>query len=279
MEQENSWHFLADLNLPYMKLIIMAVVASISLLIIHPPKSAEEMKKEKLKIEVWSDVVCPFCLVGKKNLEQAITNLNLQNDVEVIWHSYQLDPTFPKDTTILYYPYHFQRSGYTEKQLKPMSKRLNLIGKPYSIQYNFDKVLVINSIDLHRLLFWSKKFDLYNALNEALMIAYFTNGVDLSKQPNVLKIVGEVGLNTIEAKNILATDTYFKDVKTDIRKAQDLGINGVPYFLINGNEKISGAQDIKSFEMVISSALSKATLNEECNTKTMCLPEKGCGIE
>jgi predicted DsbA family dithiol-disulfide isomerase len=256
----------------------MAVLMVFNLSSIHQLNKEKEMKEEKMKIEVWSDVVCPFCLVGKKNLEQAINNLHAEDKVEVIWHSYQLDPVFPKDASMLYYPYHLKRSGYTERQLKPMGQRLNQMAEPYGIKYNFEKVLVVNSIDLHRLLFWSKKFDLYDQLNEAFMMAYFTKGVDLSKDMNVLEIIDQVGLNVSEAKNILSSDAYFSDVKEDIQKARELGIRGVPFFLINKSEKIAGAQDIRSFEVAISSALQKTKLSRTQNSSTICLPEKGCGV-
>ncbi|NRA51371.1 MAG: DsbA family oxidoreductase [Phaeodactylibacter sp.] len=237
------------------------------------------MSDERVKIEIWSDVVCPFCFIGKKKIEQAIAQLGVHDQVEVIWHSYQLDPTFPKDTSMLYYPYHYQRSGYTEAQLKPTGKRLNQIGLQYGIEYKFEHVNVVNSLNLHRLLFWSKEFGLYNQLNERLMIAYFSEGADLSNQDELLEIISRVGLDVIEAKRILESDEYLEVVTAELDKSRKLGINGVPFFLIDGTEKISGAQDNHVFENAISNAVQKLAIPKKEDPGLMCSPNSNCKID
>lgn len=216
-----------------------------------------DVKNEKIKIEVWSDVVCPFCYMGKKKLEQAVKKLNAEGQVEIVWNSFQLDPTFPKDSTVEYYPYLSKRTGYTEAQLKSIGNDLNQAGQVYGIEYNFGNMQVVNTLDLHRLLTWSKQFGLNSELKEAFMAAYFTDNANLSDDAEVLKIIDKVGLNVAEAKKVLETDAYAQDVQNDINRSNSLGIQGVPYFLINGKQAISGAQDDSVFEKVISAALEK----------------------
>lgn len=240
--------------------------------------STEEMKNEKVKIEIWSDVVCPFCFIGKKKIEETVKALNVQDQVEIVWHSYQLDPSFPADTSMLYYPYHNQRSGYTEAQLQPMGQRLNQVGEPYDITYNFEKIHVVNSFNLHRLLLWSQQFGLYNELNEALMRAYFTDGIDLSKQNELLKIVASVGLNKSIAITVLNSNKYKAEVTADISQSRQLGISGVPYFLINGTEKISGAQNNRVFEKAIMNAISQENEIIETEDTEICIPGSNCKI-
>ena len=212
---------------------------------------------EKVKIEIWSDVVCPFCFLGKKIIDQAIEELGSHNRVDIVWRSFQLDPNFPQNDSMMYYRYHFKRSGYTEEQLKPMGQKLNLEGNKYDIKYKFENVHVVNSLNLHRLLIMSKEFKLYDELNEAIMTAYFTNGIDLSSHEELLKITAQVGLDNVKAQTVLSSQRHLEEVTTDMKKARELGISGVPYFLISQTESISGAPDVSVFKKVISTAIAK----------------------
>ncbi|HAY88115.1 MAG TPA: disulfide bond formation protein DsbA, partial [Bacteroidetes bacterium] len=113
------------------------------------------MNTEKAKIEVWSDVVCPFCLVGKKKLEQAIESQNAQNHIEIIWRSFQLDPGFPQNESVPSMKNLTERKGYPADQVVAMCGQLTASGKPYGIDFNFDNALTFNTSNAHRLIHWA----------------------------------------------------------------------------------------------------------------------------
>jgi predicted DsbA family dithiol-disulfide isomerase len=230
----------------------------------------------KIKIEIWSDVVCPFCFIGKKKMEQAITKLNAEDKTEIIWHSFQLDPDFPKDTSAPSTEYLSEKKGYPVEQIKGMYNQLTHQGAAYGIDFQFEKALSFNTIDVHRLIQWSKILNKSNELKEAFMLAYFTDGIDLSQQENMLKVVESLGLDTTKAKEILGNDAFAQDVEQDIYQSRQLGIRGVPYFLINEKEVISGAQNDSVFENVLTTALKNVKPKETTSQEGICLPNGEC---
>ena len=216
-----------------------------------------KMNSEKVKIEIWSDIVCPFCYIGKKKLEQAITKLDAREKVEIVWHSYQLDPDFPKGTSKSSTEYLSERKGYPVSQIIGIHQQLVNQATAYGIDFQFEKSLSFNTGDAHRLWQWSRQFNKEGELKEALMKAYFTDGTDLSKKENLLVVAVSVGLDKIEADKVLSNDLFEQEVEMDIYQARQLGIRGVPYFLINEKASISGAQPDQVFEHVLSTALNK----------------------
>jgi predicted DsbA family dithiol-disulfide isomerase len=232
----------------------------------------KNMSNETVKIEIWSDVVCPFCFVGKRKLEQAIKNLNAEDKVEIIWHSFQLDPDFPADKAYPSAQYLSERKGYPIDQVKAMSNQLVENGKGYGIDFKFDKALIFNTFNAHRLIQWSKTESKSDALKEALMIAYFTDGTNLTEEEKLLEVVNSVGLSTEKAKSILDSEEYFEEVRMDIYQAHQLNVRGVPYFLINEKTAISGAQADEVFENALKAELSAVKPLIESLTEGVCLP-------
>lgn len=213
----------------------------------------------KIKIEIWSDVVCPFCYVGKKKLEQAINKLDANDKVEIIWRSFQLDPNFPKNEAIPSTQYLVQKRGYPADQVNAMSNNLKQQATQYGIDFNFENAQTFNTEDVHRLLHWAKSSNKTNELKEALMKAYFTDGKNLSLNNEILQVVASVGLDKNEALKILESSKFTEEVQMDIYMAQQVGARGVPFFVFNNKPAISGAQDDKVFEQAISSFLSEIT--------------------
>ena len=234
------------------------------------------MSSEKVLIEIWSDVVCPFCYVGKKKLEQAIQRLNADDKVEIIWYSFQLDPDFPKGESMPSTPYLSERKGYPMEQVIAMSEHLTIQGKSYNIDFNFNEALTFNTLDAHRLIQWAKTESKSNALKEALMKAYFTDGMDLSKKENLISICKSLGLDAIKGQAVLDSNSYAEEVQNDIYQSRQLGIKGVPYFLINESLTISGAQSDEIFGSVISSALKDRKAKNNDSREGVCLPDGDC---
>lgn len=239
-------------------------------------KMIEPMETEKVKIDIWSDIVCPFCLVGKKKLEQAITKLGAEDQVEIEWHSFQLDPEFPAGTSTPSLANLTERKGYPANQVKQRTANLAEQGKEYGIDFQFEKAFTINTFDAHRLIQWSKTLNKSNELKEALMVAHFTDGTDLSKSQELLNVVTKVGLDAQEGQKILDSDAYKQEVEEDIYLARQIGIRGVPFFLINSKESISGAQQDRVFENAIASAIKKIKPVKYNEDGTICLPNGEC---
>tara|TARA_B100000508_G_scaffold141077_2_gene146006 strand:+ start:3298 stop:4113 length:816 start_codon:yes stop_codon:yes gene_type:complete len=255
---------------------ILTLLIVLAVTVLAQKNKKQKMNIEKVKIEIWSDVVCPFCFIGKKKMEQAITNLNANDRVEVIWHSFQLAPDFPKDTSLPSTKYLSEKKGYPVKQIKAMYDQLAHQGKEYGIDFQFDNALSFNTLGVHRLIQWAKTVNKSTELKEGFMLAYFTDGIDLSQHENVLKVVEKIGLDTTKAKEILNSDEYMQQVEQDIYQSQQLGIRGVPYFLINEKEVISGAQSDEVFENVLRAALSKIESKETSSQQGICLPNGEC---
>jgi predicted DsbA family dithiol-disulfide isomerase len=215
------------------------------------------MQREELKIEIWSDIVCPFCFLGKKKLDKAITRLNAEKKIEVVWRSFQLEPNYPKDTSAPTIEDLSAKKGLSIQQVQDMCSSLATQGQNYGIDFNFDRALSFNTKEVQRLIHWAKSFGVSSELAEAFMKAYFTEGIDLSKVANLYSIIQQVGLDIDVAKTIVQSDAYAHDVDQDIEKARNLGIRGVPFFLINGTEAIYGAQSDQVFEQLLSTALEK----------------------
>jgi predicted DsbA family dithiol-disulfide isomerase len=223
------------------------------------------MVQEKIKIEVWSDIICPFCYLGKRKLNQALGKLGLQDKAEIIWHSYQLDPEFPKNRSTSSLQYLKEKKNYSAEQIEAMHQYLTEQGKMYGIDFRFDKALTFNTYDVHRLWQWSKNSGRSDEFKEAVFLAYFTNGTDLSDNENLLNIIAGLGLGRSQAEAILKSDSYGQEIEMDKYQARQLGLRGVPYFLINDKTEISGAQDDKVFESVLSSSFRLLQLYSQRN--------------
>jgi predicted DsbA family dithiol-disulfide isomerase len=209
-----------------------------------------------LKIDVWSDVVCPFCYLGKHKLEHALKKLGLADQADVEWHSFQLDNTFPKGTSVLATEHLAQRKGISLASIETAQQRLTDQGKAYGIDFQFDQALNFNTLDVHRLLHWSKSFQKADVLKTALFKAHFTDGLDLSKSETLKQIVIGVGLDGEATFSIINSQHYSAEVQQDMDTAQQIGIRGVPFFVFNKKTALSGAQPDSVFEEVIQQAIT-----------------------
>lgn len=206
-----------------------------------------------MKIDVWSDIVCPFCYIGKKKLEQAIVRAGLEKRLEIEYHSFQLDPDFPIDKGIPSAE-HLAKKGYPMSQIEASQVRLSDNGKLYDIDYQFKNAISFNTLNAHRLLHWAKNFGKQAELKEAFMHAHFTLGFDLSKSENILSVIQSIGLEKQAAQNVLESDHYTQEFKADVELARHIGINGVPFFIFNRKTALSGAQPDDVFDEVIKEA-------------------------
>jgi predicted DsbA family dithiol-disulfide isomerase len=221
-------------------------------------------------IEIWSDIVCPFCYLGKKKLEKAIESVGLNGQVDIVWRSFQLDPDFPIGISVPSTQYLSDKKGYPLNQIQAIQHQLRDQALDYGFDFNFDTALSFNTSLAHQLLHWSNHFGKSNALKEVLLKAYFTDGIDLSVSQNIAHLVTKVGLDEDEALLILSSEKYKDEVEADYYAASQIGVRGVPFFLINNQTAISGAQPDQVFEQVLQTEMIKSGISVKTSTDGTC---------
>lgn len=215
--------------------------------------------KRKMKIEIWSDILCPFCYIGKKNLEKALLEVNDSSQIEVEWFSYQLDPNMPQEQTerLDYYTYLEQHKGMPRSQVEGMFAQMGQMGSAVGIEFDFPSIIIANSFKAHRLLQLAKTKELSNEAEEKLFKAHFTEALDISKDDVLIKIGADIGLEAEEVLQLLKSDQFSYEVNQDIREAGNVGVKGVPFFVFNRKHGVSGAQPVEVFVDTIQKALSE----------------------
>jgi len=200
-----------------------------------------------MKVEIWSDVVCPFCYIGKRKFEKALAQFKHKNDVEVIWHSFQLDPEAKYIPGKTIHDMLAEKKNWTVDYSKEMHVHMTKMAAEVGLTYNFDTVIPVNTFDAHRLIHLAAKHGLQDKMKERLLAAYFTEGQNVSDNTTLVKLGEEVGLKAEELKAMLAGNEMAAEVKADIDEANSFGIRGVPFFVLNRKYAISGAQTPETF--------------------------------
>lgn len=196
----------------------------------------------KMKVDIWSDVVCPFCYIGKRQFEIALDQFEHKDKVEVTWHSFQLDPNTPKPSVGSTYEMLSKKYGLTLEKAKEMSQGVVDMAALVGLHYDMDRTKPANTFDAHRLIHLAAKNGLADKAEERFFSAYFTEGQDIADEATLKKLSAEIGLNAAEVDAVLAGDKFANEVRIDQYKAQQMGIKGVPFFVVNQQYGISGAQ-------------------------------------
>lgn len=210
-----------------------------------------------MRVDVWSDVVCPWCYLGKRRLEAAISELDWRDEIEVHWRAFLLDPSAPNEpgdvkTAI--------ERKYGPGAFDDMVQRLSALGAEAGIDYRFDLAQRVNSVTAHRLLVWADEIagvDVAGALHERLFRAYFTEGGNIADVASLTRWAGEVGLDETLAAEALAGQAGSERVKADLDEAAERQITGVPAFVVDGAFMIPGAQDSETIRAVLERARSR----------------------
>lgn len=211
-----------------------------------------------IQIEIWSDVMCPFCYIGKRKFETALTKFDNKNNVEIIWKSYLLDADLQSDDKKSIHQHLADAKGWSLDYAKEMSDYVSNMAKEAGLLYNMDQVKVANTFNAHRLIQYAKSKQKGDAAEEALFRAYFVEGKNLADIPTLQSIGEEIGLPSAELNGVLTTSAFQNEVKNDIKEAESIGVTGVPFFVIDRKYAVSGAQPVDTFL----NALLKAWKNE-----------------
>ncbi|XHR95779.1 DsbA family protein [Mucilaginibacter sp. UC70_90] len=209
-----------------------------------------------MKVEIWSDVMCPFCYIGKRRFEEALTGFEDKEQIEIEWKSFQLNPDLKTNPNISINQYLADIKGWTLDHAEQMNDHVTQMAAQAGLTYNFSKSVVANSFNAHRLAHLAKKHGLGDAAEEALFRAYFTEGRNIDDTETLIEMGKSIGLNTEEIKQTLESDTYADEVKHDIAEAQYLGVRGVPFFVMNRKYAVSGAQEVAVFKDTLTKAFT-----------------------
>ena len=199
------------------------------------------------KIEIWSDILCPFCYIGKRKLEKALETFAGKEFIEIDWRSYQLDPDAIEQPNTDVYDYLAQRKGLTREASIKMHEQVANTAKQEGLDYNFEKAIIANSYNAHRFIHLAKKYNLGNEAEENIFKAYFTEGKNIADEATLVVIGKEIGLKEEEIKEVLNSDKFANEVKADIEEAQNIGVRGVPFFVMDRAYAVSGAQPVEVF--------------------------------
>jgi predicted DsbA family dithiol-disulfide isomerase len=196
-----------------------------------------------VKIEIWSDVVCPWCYIGKRRLEHALGEFEHPGEVEITWRSFQLNPDAPREA-VPTLDYLIRRFG---PEAQEMVTRVAELARSEGLDLDFGAALTVNTMDAHRMLHLAADDGLAGAAKERLLHAHFTEGADLSDPDTLARLLGEVGLDPDRVRAVAAGSEYADAVRADAEEAYELGANGVPFFVIDRKYGIAGAQPAEVF--------------------------------
>ena len=225
-----------------------------------------------MKIEIWSDVMCPFCYIGKRHFEEALSKFSDKEHIDIEWKSFQLDPTMPDVAEESQEDYLVKRKGMSREQVQGMLQNVTAMGKEAGLDFNFDQSIMVNSQKAHQLIQFAKSKGLGNEIEERLFQAYFTEGKNVADQTTLTELGKEIGLDENELQVAFNDDKYLYQMKQDIQEAQNIGVRGVPFFVFDRKYGVSGAQPTEAFLETLNKSFGEW---REKNPKTILDISKG----
>ncbi|PAV30578.1 disulfide bond formation protein DsbA [Virgibacillus profundi] len=235
-----------------------------------------------MKIEVWSDFVCPFCYIGKRRLENALKEFPHNEAITLEYKSYQLDPTAEYVEGENFYETFSNKKGMPIDQVKAMNEQVGQQAAEIGLTYNFDEMKHANTFDAHRVAKYATEQGKGNEITERFLYAYFTESKLISDPTTLIELADETGLNPEEVKQVLSGDKYSDQVRADIDTARQIGVQGVPFFVFNEKYAVSGAQPPEVFSEVLEKVWEEEnekpvlqSLDPEKSKTTYCTDE-GC---
>jgi predicted DsbA family dithiol-disulfide isomerase len=195
-----------------------------------------------MRVEIWSDIACPWCYVGKRRFETALQQFEHADDVDVVWRSFELDPDAPRHRQGSQHEHLAKKYGMPVEQARAMNQRMTGEGEKEGIEFDFDHVQMGNTFDAHRLVHLAADLGRAQEMQERLMRAYFSEGEAIGHIDTLARLAAEVGVDESRARELLMSDVHAADVRADEQRARAFGISGVPFFAIDERYGVSGAQ-------------------------------------
>src|SRR5688500_3089174 len=189
--------------------------------------------ENKMKVEIWSDVICPFCYIGKRKFENAMAQFPDRDKVKLIWKSFQLAPEMKTRPEKNIHQFLSEHKGVSLDQAKRMNEHVTQLAKQVGLTYNFDRSIVANTFHAHRFSHFARQFNKQNEAEEILFRSYFTDGKNIDDYQTIIALGEEIGLDAKALKEVLENGTYADQVRADIDEAAQVGVRGVPFFAFN----------------------------------------------
>lgn len=212
---------------------------------------------QPMRVEIWSDVLCPFCYIGKRKFEAALTQLPENQQIEVVWKSFQLDPHAHPAGNEDYLQNLADKKGWTRDYAKQATEQVSDMAAQVGLEYHFEKAVAANSFDAHRLTHMAHAQGLQNQAEESLFRAHFVEGKNVGDRATLVQIGAQIGLDSAAVQTMLASEQYADAVQKDITEARQVGVTGVPFFVFNRKYAVSGAQDTRVFADVLAKSLAE----------------------
>lgn len=247
----------------------------------QPQASLLSKPHPTMQVEIWSDIMCPFCYIGKRHLEQALAQFPHRDRVEVVWHSFQLDPTLKSMPGKSVIDYLAEAKGQTREWSVQAHAHVTQMAQAAGLTYNFDKAVVANSYDAHRVIQLAKTKGLGDAAEEAFFRAYFTEGKDLANPAVLAEIGASIGLDRNEVTQTVAQKAFTDAIEGDIYASRQINLRGVPHFVFNDRYAVSGAQPAATLLGALTKAFSEweagqPAVLQEVATGAACKPTGEC---
>ncbi len=211
-----------------------------------------------MQVEIWSDVVCPWCYIGKRRFESALASFKHRDQVEVIWKSFELDPSAPRTSEETLDAMLSRKYGMSLQRAAEANARVTALAAREGLDYHLEKARPGNTFDAHRLIHLAAKHGLQGEMKERLMRAYFSEGRPVGDVETLVELAADVGLDAEEVRGALSGQTCADEVVADEQEARELGINGVPFFVVDEKYGISGAQPVELFQKALEQAWAEA---------------------
>lgn len=231
-----------------------------------------------MKIEIWSDIMCPFCYIGKRNLETALEQIPFKDNLEIEWKSFQLDPSAPDVPQEDIFEYFSRNKGINPEQFKQMQANVVNYAKQVGLEYNFEKIVITNSKKVHLVIQKAKEKNLGDKAEEVFFHAYFVDGANLADVSILESLAEKIGLTKEDISSALSDKKYEEAFHDDLNIARLFGISGVPFFVFDRKYAISGAQPVDAFVETIQKSFSEW---REKNPNSLIIEKSGnaCDID
>ena len=200
-----------------------------------------------MKVEIWSDIMCPFCYIGKRKFEAALERFPQKDKIQVEWKSFQLMPGLQTDASVKLDRFLADEKGISLQEARAMNNYVSQMAKGTGLDYNLDRAIPANTIKAHRFAHYAKALGKQNEAKEQLFNAYFMEGENIDNIETLIELGENIGLDGKEIRIVLENNHYADEVQTDLYQAHLAGVSGVPYFVFNKKLAVSGAKEADTF--------------------------------
>jgi predicted DsbA family dithiol-disulfide isomerase len=214
-----------------------------------------------MKVEIWSDVVCPWCYIGKRRFETALRTSGMTDDVEVTWRSFQLNPAHPKGLRRRHDEHLAEKLGRPIEDVQRLDAHVVALAAAEGLAYDFDRYVVVNTLDAHRVAHLATSQGFGGAIEERMLRAQLVEGEVLDDPATLVRLAGDVGVPAADVEAVLASDAFTAEVEDDVRTGLALGLTGVPFFVIDRAVGVSGAQPAEVFVRALEVAAERAAVS------------------